>query len=128
MPQLTDADGRPGSEGRDLAVRSEQLQLRNYDETRRYVVTLRVAGPGPDREVTYDLAPMERRSVAEIAPPGRYDARVEGSFVPTDGAEGGRGRRSGADTDTAVCNVGRRPAQTILVECGNGIVTLSEGL
>ncbi|MGM0718128.1 MAG: hypothetical protein ACQET5_13360 [Halobacteriota archaeon] len=62
----------------DVALYSEQLHLRNYDEERRYEVTVRVTGDGPERVQTYDLDPMERQSVIEIVPPGRYEVHLKG--------------------------------------------------
>jgi hypothetical protein len=111
-----------------VRTRSEQLHLRNYDESRRYRLTVSVSRPGTpvEHEATYELDPGDATSELEIAPPGRYEVRVSGTFRPA-----GRERADGtvgADGTTANCNVGDRPQQTVVVECGNGIVAVSEGL
>jgi hypothetical protein len=111
----------------EIRTRCEQLHLRNYDESRQYRLTVSVRQPngGPEYEATYELAPSDVGSELEIVPPGRYEVHVSGSFRPV-------GEQShhaaGRDEATASCNVGDRPPQTVVVECGNGVVTVSEGL
>jgi hypothetical protein len=111
-----------------VRTRCEQLHLRNYDESRRYRLTVSVSRPGapPEHEATYELDPGDAASELEIAPPGRYDVRVSGSFRPA-GPTRADGT-AGTKEVTASCNVGDRPPQTIVVECGNGLVAVSEGL
>lgn len=112
----------------DVHTRTEQLHLRNYDTGRRYRVTLSVSNPDgpPEHEATYELAPGEVASELEVVPPGRYDVHVDSEFRPANGraADG----TAGSDSTTTVCNVGDRAGRTVVVECGNGIVDVSEGL
>jgi hypothetical protein len=111
----------------EIRTRCGQLHLRNYDESRQYRLTVSVRQPngGPKYEATYELAPSDVASELEIVPPGRYEVHVSGSFRPVDGESH---HTAGRDEETANCNVGDRPPQTVVVECGNGIVTVSEGL
>lgn len=111
-----------------VRTRCEQLHLRNYDESRQYRVTVSVSQPdgGPEHEMTYKLAPGDVTSELEIVPPGRYEVEVSGSFRPV-GQDRHHGT-AGNDKETATCNVGDRPQQTVVVECGNGVVSVSEGL
>jgi hypothetical protein len=112
--------------GPDVRPRVEQLHIRNYDEDRRYRLELSISRPGypPSHETTYELAPDNVLSELQVVPPGRYDVTVEGSFQPVGNAP----TDAGTSNDTAVCNVGDRAPQTIVVECGNGVVSVSEGL
>lgn len=111
-----------------VQTRCEQLHLRNYDESRRYRLTVSVSQPnsGHEYEATYELGPGDVESELEVVPPGRYQVHVSGSFRPT-GEESHNGT-TGSDEETADCNVGDRPPQTVVVECGNGVISVSEGL
>lgn len=111
-----------------IRTRCEQLHLRNYDESRRYRLMVSVSKPngGPEYEATYELAPGDSESELEIVPPERYEVHVSGAFRPT-GPNRHHGT-TGSDKETVSCNVGDRPQQTVVVECGNGVVTVSEGL
>jgi hypothetical protein len=112
----------------ELRTRSEQLHLRNYDEDRVYRLTVSLSRSDqlPDHEETYELAPGDVISELEIVPPGRYDVTVSGSFRPV--INGPNDGTVGRDSDSLECNVGDRLARTILVECGNGLVAVSEGV
>jgi hypothetical protein len=111
-----------------VRTRCEQLHLRNYDESRRYRLAVSVSQPdgGPEYSATYELDPGDLASELEIVPRGRYKVHVSGSFRPA-GRDCHHGT-TGRDEETASCNVGDRPQQTVLIECGNGIITVSEGL
>jgi hypothetical protein len=115
-------------DGSEIRTRSEQLHLRNYDEDRVYRLTVSVSRPDQplDYEGTYELAPGEVVSELEVVPPGRYDVTVSGSFRPV--VDGPNDGTVGRDSDRLECNVGDRLARTVLVECGNGLVALSEGV
>lgn len=128
--QRADATGPTATtlDAETVRTRCEQLHLRNYDGSRRYRLTVTVSRPGTpvEHEATYELDPGDAASELEIAPPGRYEVRVSGSFRPA-GEERSDGT-AGTDEATANCNVGDRPPQTVVVECGNGVVAVSEGL
>ena len=114
--------------GGAVRTRCEQLHLRNYDEDRTYRQTVSVsrAEEPPEHEATYELAPGETESELEIIPPERYEVHVSGSFRPAPGEH--PNGTAGSDTAASSCNVGDRAPQTIVLECGNGIVSVSEGL
>ena len=126
-----------------VRTRSEQLCLRNYDEHRSYRVRVSVSRPdalsrdgttaangatGADEcqyEATFELAPGEVATEMEVVPPGRYDVTVAGTADPASD------RRDTAPTPVeaaAACNVGAEPPQTVVVEVGNGVVSVTEGL
>jgi hypothetical protein len=113
----------------DIRMHCEQLCLRNYDENRRCRLTLSLSRSAPRSgyEATYELEPGDVVTELEIVPPGRYEVCVEGAFYPIEG-EAGYGDDATEDVERASCNVGDRPPQTLLVECGNGVVSVSEGL
>lgn len=81
---------------------------------------------GPEHESTHELGPGEASSELEIVPLGRYEVQVSASFQPV--REGHPDGTAGTDEETTDCNVGDRPPQTVVVECGNGIISVSEGL
>jgi hypothetical protein len=121
-------EASPTLDTETVRTRCEQIHLRNYDESRRYRLTVSVSRPdgGAKYEATYELAPGDVASELEVVPPGRYEVYVAGSFRPA-GGERHHGT-VGSDEETANCNVGDRPPQTVVVECGNGVVAVSEGL
>jgi len=126
-----------------VRTRSEQLCLRNYDEHRSYRVRISVSrSDAPSRdgataangatgadecqyEATFELAPGEVTTEMEVVPPGRYDVTVAGTADPAGD------RRDTGPTPVeaaAACNVGAEPPQTVVVEVGNGVVSVTEGL
>ena len=125
-----------------VRTRCEQLWLRNYDGDRSYRVRLSVSRPDTpsgdgssapndgaetaDRrneyEATYELGPGEVTTETGVLAPGRYDVTVVG----TAGDRGGRGVKP--VEETARCNVGEHPSHTIVVEAGNGVVSVTEGI
>jgi hypothetical protein len=126
-----------------VRTRSEQLCLRNYDEHRSYRIRISVSRPdAPSRdgatapngvtdaddcqyEAMYELAPGEVTTEMEVVPPGRYDVTVAGTADPASD------RRDAGPTPVeaaAACNVGAEPPQTVVVEVGNGVVSVTEGL
>jgi hypothetical protein len=111
----------------EIRIWCEQLQLWNYDESPQHWLTVSVWQPngGPAYEATYDLAPDDVASELEIDPPGQYEVHVSELVRPV-GRESPHTIKRGKET--ASCNVGYRSPQPIVVECGNGVVTLSEGL
>lgn len=98
-------------------VTDETVVVRNYDAT---AATVRVAFRNADDDVvfrrTYSLAPGEVVSTPTRLQRGVY--RV----VASD-------EESVDDTsDAADCLIGSAPSETAVVETGNGIVSVSEGL
>ena len=129
-----------------VRTRCEQLCVRNYDEGRSYRVRISVSRPnasprgeeavrsGAPRtsgshyefETTYELPPGAVTTEMEVVPPGRYDVRVVGTAGPAGGGSGDTSTKQIAEA--ARCNVGEEPPQTIVVEVGNGIVSVTEGV
>lgn len=108
-----EATGRPGV--RDRAVRDDALVIRNYDGRRAHDVTVRFLDADDEiaLERSYALSPGDVVSVATRVERGVYrvEAHLEdGNFVGTE------------------CLVGAGPGETALVEVGNGLVSVSEGL
>ena len=145
---------RPATEARTddplgpsaVRTRCEQLCVRNYDENRSYRVRLSVSRPSvgsPDGttvrngdasasddhyeyEATYELAPGAVTTEMTVVAPGRYDVSVVGTAGPVGDDAGDTGRKQ--ITAAATCNVGQAPPQTIVVEVGNGVVSVTEGI
>lgn len=97
------------------AVATEDLHLRNYDADRAYAPTLVVTTPDGEEVLrrTYHLPPGRSRSERDRLPPGEYVVR---------------GRLDGRHADRARCRVDDDPDATVLVELGNGVVAVSEGV
>lgn len=96
-------------------VRSEDIYVRNYDSHRGYRLAVAVTterGTTVFRERFY-LRPGQVESLGGVLSPGTYRVAVE---LDTE------------SDDKIDCRIGAAPAETIHVEIGNGIVTLTEGL
>jgi len=97
----------------ETAATDELFHIRNYDIETSHTVWIHV-GEGEQRlETTRRLRPGETRTVAEAIPPGEYDIEVG-----IDGLRRTVGR----------CRVGPDPERTALVEVGNGVVSVTEGV
>jgi hypothetical protein len=96
------------------SVHSENLFIRNYDPYEAYDLTVSVSDTeAPVFEERYFFQPGQIETVRGVLVPGEYEVTVELD---------NRRRK------TATCRVGDSPHQTIHVEMGNGIVSLTEGL
>lgn len=96
------------------SVHSENLFIRNYDPYEAYDLTVAVSdAEGSVFEERYFFQPGQIETVRGVLVPGEYEVTVELD---------NRRRK------TATCRVGHSPHQTIHVEMGNGIVSLTEGL
>lgn len=111
-PDAANPDDREATADRDgdgwLAT-VEDLSVRNYDVDRSRSVRVTVAGGGVLDE-RFDLGPGETAAVSNL-PAGTHAVTVE-----TDG-----------DRDAATCRVGTAPVESIVVETGNGVVSVSQG-
>lgn len=100
----------------DLAERvSEEVFVRNYDVERTYRLTISLTAVDGDDEyaTTHRLRPGQAVSELGVVEPGRYRVRVD---------------CDGARHATDEVFVGPAPAETLLIEVGNGAVSVSEGL
>jgi hypothetical protein len=94
--------------------RCEDVHIRNFDIERVYDLTLKVRDEdGLSFANQYHLTPGKTVSELDRLPPGYYV--VEATI---------NDRRS----DMTVCEIGLTPAKTVLVEIGNGTVSITEGL
>lgn len=90
------------------------LHLRNYDMEVGHRVWINVVDDGEQVfETTTRLEPGEADSVAGAVPPGEYDIEVG-----IDGLRRTVGR----------CRVGYGPGRTALVEIGNGVISVTQGI
>ncbi|MFA9516628.1 hypothetical protein ACERIT_05340 [Halopenitus sp. H-Gu1] len=96
-------------------VSQESLVLRNYDGTEANEVTIRLVDS--DESVTFDgtyaLRPGSSKSIHVRLDRGVYV--VEACL-------------NGGKTDRAECLIGSGPDETALVEVGNGLVSVVEGV
>lgn len=96
-------------------VNEECLTLRNYDSERSHVVQVKFLDANEDVafERYYTLAPLGVVSVSERLERAVYrvDAEVDA-----------------AESASAECLVGSGPGETALVEIGNGLVSVTEGV
>ena len=91
---------------------TEDIALRNYDLERSHRVWVTVVGDG-DRllETTRRLRPGEERGIDSSIAPGEYDVEV--------GIDGLR-------RTVENCQIGGDAERTVLVEMGNGLVSVSQ--
>ena len=98
-----------------LLVSDETLVLRNYDSetTHEVAVEFRNADDEIAFQQTYTLTPQAVTSIQTRLPRAVYrvDVRVDG-----------------ADSASADCLVGSGPSETALVEVGNGLASVAEGV
>jgi sarcosine oxidase gamma subunit len=100
--------------GQSVDQRSEEIHVRNFDVRRSYDLTIEVRDDqGLVFANRYHLTPGKTVSELDRLSPGEYEVRVQLD-----------GRRD----QTTVCEIGESPAQTALVEVGNGTVSVTEGL
>lgn len=94
---------------------TEDIHVRNYDFERSYEVVVRVEDPSGDRLFSrrYFLQPGQSRSEHNVLAAGTY--RITAAIDPP-------------ERDASDCAIGDTPDHTGLVEVGNGIVSVSEGL
>lgn len=95
-------------------VRSEDIFIRNYDPYRVYGLEMRIESEHDTtvfREQFY-LRPGQVESLGGVLWPGDYQVTVELDTHSESSQE---------------CRVGPAPEETIQVEVGNGIVSLSQG-
>jgi hypothetical protein len=98
-----------------VATRSEDVHIRNYDAQQEHGITIEVRTPENDVVLTkqYHLQPGETRSELDLLPNGEYELRV----ALDDGT-----------VDALQCRIGDSADQTAVVELGNGVVAVTEGV
>jgi hypothetical protein len=101
-----------GSSRREATV--EDIHVRNYDAERTHRVWVTVVDDGERVvETTRRLRPGETASIESDLRPDEYDVEVD---------------IDGLQRTLEGCRIGDRPDQTLLVETGNGLVSLSQGV
>lgn len=96
-------------------VTTEDIYLRNYDPYNAYDLTVTVTDPDGRAafESTYHFRPGQIKSVDGVLPPGEYEVTAE---------------LNGRHRNTVDCRVGPSADETIHIELGNGIASITEGL
>jgi len=103
---------RPSADSTSTDV--EEVHIRNYDTRKAHSLWIRVVEDGDVAfERTYRLRPGETESELDGLAEGTYDVEVE-----LDGLR----RRVGR------CRIGEGSDRAVLIEIGNGTVTVSEGV
>lgn len=114
-PQVEAEADPDGDEAARRTLNSEDVHVRSYAHRETYELELEVIGA--DGEValaeTYALAPGAVKSEVNALPAGTYEVRAT---LDDDRSE------------TRSCRVDDSPAGTILIEVGNGVLSLTEGL
>jgi hypothetical protein len=107
----------PGDRGelrQEVARRSEEVHIRNFDTARSYDLTVEVRdSEGLVFASRYYLTPGKTVSELGELPPGEHEVSVELD-----------GRRK----QTVRCDIDETPEGTALIEVGNGTVSVTEGL
>lgn len=114
---VSDQTTRARTAGRHArtAARSEDLHLRSYAHEWAYDVAIEVVTPDGDLAFAADyyLRPGDTESEVDALPAGKYEIR----------ATLDNGTRK-----TAACRIGSDPDRTAVIEVGNGVLSLTEGL
>ena len=107
-------DARDAPDSR-TAARTEDLHLRSYAHEWAYDVAVEVCTPDGDVAFAaeYYLRPGDAESEIDALPPGEYEIRAT---LDNDRRE------------TATCRIGPEPGRTAVLEVGNGVLSLTEGL
>lgn len=118
VPQTLQDQTHPPAESADIApgsVSEECLVVRNYDGKTSHEVTVRFldATDSIAFRTTHTLSPLGAITVSE-----RIDRAVYRVEVAVDATQ----------TGTAECLIGNHPTETALVEIGNGLLSISEGI
>ena len=96
-------------------ARSEALHVRSYAHERAHTVVVEAVTPDGDVafETEYYLHPGDAESEVDALPTGRYEVRAT---------------LDGDKRETAICRIGADPGRTAVIEVGNGVLSLTEGL
>lgn len=96
-------------------TRFEAVHVRNYDVADTHTVSVAVTAPDGDRVFSrrYHLRPGQADSEQGVLPPGTYDVVVHAD---------------GLDRVAKRVELGPQPEGTALVELGNGITSVSQGV
>ena len=96
-------------------ARSEDLHVRSYAHEWAYDVAVEVVDDAGNVafEADYYLQPGDAESEVDELPPGEYEIR----------ATLDNGTRK-----TATCRIGSDPGRTAVIEVGNGVLSVTEGL
>lgn len=96
------------------ATAPEEIHVRNYDVETSHSVWINVVDDGERAfETTRRLRPGEVYSVTGAVGPGEYDIEI--------GVDGLR-------REVVTCRIGDDPEETALVELGNSVVSVTEGI
>lgn len=118
--ELTDRPPSTASTAIDPAITptehvSADLFVRNYDVEHTYRIRVLVDSleGSESHESVHTLRPGQAVGEFEVVDPGQYRVRVELD-----------GQRRGFER----CRIGASPSETALIEVGNGVVSVDEGL
>lgn len=90
---------------------TEDIHIRNYDGDHIHRVTIKMStGDECVFKATYRLIPDEAKSIVDTVSVGEYDVAVE---------------VDNQQQETSHCRVGDTPAETVFIELGNGIISIT---
>lgn len=100
---------------RPEVIGSEQVHIRNHDHRVGYDLNLEIVDAGGQRvfENRYYLQPGQIESELEALPPSEYEIRAT---------------LDNLRMETLQCRIGPEPEHTLVVEMGNGVLSLTQGL
>ena len=103
----------PATDGQ--TARSEDLHVRSYAHEWAYDVTVKIATPDGDVvfDTDYYLQPGDAESELDALPPGEYEIQAT---------------LDNETHETAQCHIGPSPHRTAVIEVGNGVLSVTEGL
>jgi hypothetical protein len=96
-------------------ARTEDIHVRSYAHEWAYDVTVEIATPDGDVvfDTDYYLQPGDAESELDALPPGEYEIRAT---------------LDNETRETAQCHISPSPHRTAVIEVGNGVLSVTEGL
>ena len=114
-PTYAQAGERRCDDPDDRASRTEDVHVRSYAHTQAYDIELEIVTP--DDEVIFNaecyLQPGDVKRELDALAPGKYEVRVT---------------LDDERRETVQCRIGPTPKRTAVIEVGNGVLSLTQGL
>lgn len=109
------SSGRRTATSESNTARTEDLHVRSYAQEWACDVAVEVATPDGDVvfDADYYLQPGDAESELDALPPGEYEIRAT---------------LDNETRETAQCRISPSPHRTAVIEVGNGVLSLTEGL
>lgn len=116
-----DTDTLSTADQTELLVTDESILLKNYDSTATHTMTVRLQDPGESVafKQTYELCPDTAVSI---------QLRLRRAIYTVEAWYKDASASSGGTEDSESVLIGSAPDETALIELGNGLISVTEGI